>query len=660
MKIKPLILFFLFFTCWPVYTFSSPKNDIKQIDIKDNSKEYKQTNVPQYLQQKDSRAVNQFYGPVAENEGLWDIAVKVRSDSNISGDINNSTAQVATALYLKNPSAFLKKNMNSLQAGIKLAIPTLEEMSRINKNDALTMLQLHWLSWQSDNQDVETEIEKAWANNETNDNLLPNAISKLDVGVSKHQLAVSLSQSSDDLNQSEHKEVVKAVIMDSQKIITETGSLENLAPAKVIINQSEPARNPITPQTADEIPYLPLALEATASGGHQHALNTPVNNAVNDSESNSVIIDYLHSFEFEVIISQLSSVFFTALNALKSPFENGEASFTGNLLSLLKQLFSSPMFLMFLMGAVILIYMLMKVSRQKNEIHLLQSRLEKLNRENADNNILNNFNYERQDADRKDYISGYGVEKKALETVEAETVLQQNTVHDDIVLNQVNIKKFLNNDSKLAAESRPEHISKNKSSKHKKLLEHAFESSFDDGIGFIHADDDQNQIAQHMPDSSSDNLNLLDSVEELRIVNQQIRDSKFMAFWNITDQDNLLNYSELLKSEFTAVQNNEKTDVFIEEFEQIMATLNDQTPAIGKEPSDIEHLVQFKLSVHFIKVLSEMMQASFLNKFSTTVIDFLEDIIDGNNHLTGEVTKRLSVVVNLYAQYIARVKEKQF
>ncbi|MDG4551655.1 MAG: FimV/HubP family polar landmark protein, partial [Candidatus Contendobacter sp.] len=63
------------------------------------------------------------YGPVAPNERLWDIAIKVRPDPSIGKE------HMMKALLKANPRAFSKaNNMDSLKIGATLRIPTLREI----------------------------------------------------------------------------------------------------------------------------------------------------------------------------------------------------------------------------------------------------------------------------------------------------------------------------------------------------------------------------------------------------------------------------------------------------------------------------------------------------------------------------------------------------
>lgn len=65
------------------------------------------------------------YGPTGSYDTLWGIAQKVRPDNRIS------IYQVMAALFQSNPHAFNNKNYNSLEKGMILAIPSVDEMRQI-------------------------------------------------------------------------------------------------------------------------------------------------------------------------------------------------------------------------------------------------------------------------------------------------------------------------------------------------------------------------------------------------------------------------------------------------------------------------------------------------------------------------------------------------
>ena len=65
-------------------------------------------------------------GPIKPTDTLWRIAVKVRPDNSVS------IYQVMQALYNKNPNSFLEQNLNHMQSGAYLNIPTLAEIKSVS------------------------------------------------------------------------------------------------------------------------------------------------------------------------------------------------------------------------------------------------------------------------------------------------------------------------------------------------------------------------------------------------------------------------------------------------------------------------------------------------------------------------------------------------
>ncbi|WP_049629857.1 FimV/HubP family polar landmark protein [Cellvibrio sp. pealriver] len=69
---------------------------------------------------------------VRQNDTLWDIALRARSDSSIS------VHQSMMALYRANPDAFINGNINRLRRGQVLRIPDAEEMKSLGKSEAVS------------------------------------------------------------------------------------------------------------------------------------------------------------------------------------------------------------------------------------------------------------------------------------------------------------------------------------------------------------------------------------------------------------------------------------------------------------------------------------------------------------------------------------------
>jgi len=149
---------------------------------------------------------------------------------------------------------------------------------------------------------------------------------------------------------------------------------------------------------------------------------------------------------------------------------------------------------------------------------------------------------------------------------------------------------------------------------------------------------------------------LIDSVDEIRFINEETKSAKLNAFLNATQLETLPD--EMLSHDFDIIINSEKIDVFIQEFEDVMSELSSHKPEVSRTENNLDKLVQYKLSIHFIKILSEMMQATYLNQFSTTIIDFLEDVLDGKIKMTDDTTNRLIIVINFYSRYIHSVKKQ--
>lgn len=72
------------------------------------------------------------YGPIAQRDTLWKIALTVRPDSRLS------VYQVMQALYQANPNSFVDGNFNHLVQGQYLKIPSFDRMMSVNKSVAKT------------------------------------------------------------------------------------------------------------------------------------------------------------------------------------------------------------------------------------------------------------------------------------------------------------------------------------------------------------------------------------------------------------------------------------------------------------------------------------------------------------------------------------------
>jgi pilus assembly protein FimV len=82
------------------------------------------------------------YGPVKRNQTLWDIAKRVRPDSDIS------MQQMMIALLRANPEAFVDSNINNLKAGSTLQIPGRDEILALDKAAASRDARRQYTEWQ--------------------------------------------------------------------------------------------------------------------------------------------------------------------------------------------------------------------------------------------------------------------------------------------------------------------------------------------------------------------------------------------------------------------------------------------------------------------------------------------------------------------------------
>ncbi len=77
-----------------------------------------------------------WYGPTANNDTLWGIAERYHS-------LGSDPAQVAVAIYNKNPSAFIAQNANKLKAGVRLHLPSSTEVNAVSKTEIRQVLEEH-------------------------------------------------------------------------------------------------------------------------------------------------------------------------------------------------------------------------------------------------------------------------------------------------------------------------------------------------------------------------------------------------------------------------------------------------------------------------------------------------------------------------------------
>ena len=81
------------------------------------------------------------YGPVREAETLWSIAARLRPDKSVS------VQRMMLAILEANPNAFEFSNVNALNAGTTLRIPTRDDIGPDNLNAAIAEVQRHHSAW---------------------------------------------------------------------------------------------------------------------------------------------------------------------------------------------------------------------------------------------------------------------------------------------------------------------------------------------------------------------------------------------------------------------------------------------------------------------------------------------------------------------------------
>jgi len=92
-------------------------------------------------QEPSARFSGSTYGPVAEADTLWEIALRVRPDRSLS------VQQTVVAIYRANPDAFYRGNINNLSKGKVLQIPDAETIRNVPKRAALQDVVLQNRQW---------------------------------------------------------------------------------------------------------------------------------------------------------------------------------------------------------------------------------------------------------------------------------------------------------------------------------------------------------------------------------------------------------------------------------------------------------------------------------------------------------------------------------
>jgi len=495
------------------------------------------------------------YGPVQNNEALWLIADKLRTDNSVS------TAQMAVALFNQNPHAFINQNINNLSVGVTLVVPNETQLRQLSKREAESVFQQQWQVWQDSN------------------GLTVGGNTSGSVGDSGQEL---LSKPLADDNQAGENHLVNNPFVDVN---------DN---AQVSENNNSVLHNI---QNTDH-PVKQLT-----------ALDKPEN------LKNLSLLDYMAQIEITSYINNFMSEISQSITNMSSSINLHQLDFVVISLS------SLPVRILLV---VLLVFLTMVYFFRRQEANFIQ-----FDPDDFQADVIPQLRDEVKKPSFSNTIPKTDLPESDVtpdEDFESEIIDHSS----DIVAEQVDVYQFLNTDqgSKIG------------------LLEKAFDDTTLTEMKLPQADE--------LPDDAVVTENILDSIEQIKYVQDSARHSKIEAFLKATHSE--ASIEQLFENEYINIREHEKVDVFIEEFEQQIGNLIKYAQLIKKAPDELENLIQFNLSNHLIKVLSEMMEASHLTRFSQTIVHFLDDIIDGKSSLSTEVINRLAVVVDFYYQYSCSIK----
>ena len=147
---------------------------------------------------------------------LWRIAAKVRPDNSVS------IYQVMQALYNKNPDSFLEQNLNHIQNGAYLKIPTIAEIRRINpqlakqrseQDDGLWEKKKNGTLTQTDINSAQTQVTQA---------------RKVDVDDAKKELQKEIKEIKTDQSNKlvELQQQFKSSVSNVEEILAENNNLK--------------------------------------------------------------------------------------------------------------------------------------------------------------------------------------------------------------------------------------------------------------------------------------------------------------------------------------------------------------------------------------------------------------------------------------------------
>jgi pilus assembly protein FimV len=129
----------------PVSSFSAPTQTVQQ------QRRPAQSAPPAARSSTPATAASaDSYGPIRRNETLWSIAEKLRPDTGIS------MYQMMLALQRKNPQAFTDNNINNLNAGATLQVPSRDEIRSVSASEAYAETRRQFAEWKEGAQPAES------------------------------------------------------------------------------------------------------------------------------------------------------------------------------------------------------------------------------------------------------------------------------------------------------------------------------------------------------------------------------------------------------------------------------------------------------------------------------------------------------------------------
>ena len=128
-----------------------------------------------------SLAGSERYGKTSRTDTLWDIALKTRPSRDIS------VHQMMLALVKENERAFIKQNINGLKSGYTLTIPSENDITRLNKQQAVAAVKQQNVDWINRNNPQRT-ASVAFADTKIDN--LSSDLSEVDVEETLHNVVV--------------------------------------------------------------------------------------------------------------------------------------------------------------------------------------------------------------------------------------------------------------------------------------------------------------------------------------------------------------------------------------------------------------------------------------------------------------------------------------